>query len=306
MSSNNSGFPVPPEERSEDEAVPQGPQGPSAEVSCRSDLGSDPEGEFGEVLEGPMELRSFMKKIFVGISVLVLPLVGVSQTNQTASARQSEEVRRFRAFLAEDCKRWMQEYPEYATAVGFPGQNRRWTDASAAGREARIKHMRESMEAMKQLHREQLPPTEQLNYDLYLKRLQNSEEGLQYGGTAWGGARNIWIPITQMDGVQQDRAELLAMMPHQTVSDYEDILARLEALPVVVDQNMDLLKEGLKKGYSPPKIAMRDVPKQVEDLIPADPMRSALLEPFQKFPASIGEADRTRVQASPGERKQKS
>ena len=249
--------------------------------------------------------RSVLAKVgAVVFAALVCPLIAIGQAANNAAG--NEEASRLRAFLAEDWKRWMQEYPEYATAVGFPGQNQRWTDDSPAGREARIKHMRESMEAMKQLHREQLPPTEQLNYDLYLKRLQNSEEGLQYGGTAWGGARNIWIPITQMDGVQQDPAALLAMMPHQTVSDYEDILARLEALPVVVDQNMDLLKEGLKKGYSPPKIAMRDVPKQVEDLIPADPMKSALLEPFQKFPASIGEADRTRVQASPGERKQKS
>src|SRR5215469_4893205 len=229
----------------------------------------------------------------VVFAALVCPLVVMGQTtNNTAT---NEEARRFRAFLAGDWKRWMQEYPEFATSVGFPGQNRRWTDDSPAGREERIKHLHESVGAMKQFHREQLPESEQLNYDLYWKRLQNGEEGLQYGGAAWSGGGNIWIPVTQMDGVQQDPAALLAMMQRRTVSDYEDILARLEALPVVVDQNMDLMKEGLKKGYSPPKITMRDVPKQVEDLIPADPMKSALLEPFTKFPASIGEADRTRL-----------
>ena len=238
--------------------------------------------------------RSVLAKVgAVVFAVLVCPLIAMGQAANNAAG--NEEARRFRAFLAEDWKRWMQEYPEYATAVGFPGQNQRWTDDSPAGREAKMKHMRESAATMKQFHREQLPAKEQLNYDLYLKKLQNSEEGLQYGGAAWGGGGNIWIPITQMDGVQQNPAALLAMMPRQTVSDYEDILARLEALPLVVDQNMDLMKEGLKKGYSPPKITMRDVPKQVEDLIPADPMRSALLEPFTKFPASIGEADRMRL-----------
>ena len=238
--------------------------------------------------------RSVLAKVGAVVCAVVLwPLLTIGQGASHTAA--NEEVRRFRVFLSEDWKQWMQEYPEYATSVGFPGQNRRWTDDSQAGRETRIKHMRESTAAMKQFHRELLPPNEQLNYDLYVKRLQNSEEGLQYGGAAWGGGGNIWIPITQMDGVQQGPADVLAMMPRQTVSEYEDIMARLEALPVLVDQNMDLMKEGLKKGYSPPKITMRDVPKQVEDLIPPDPMKSALLEPFTKFPASMGEADRVRL-----------
>jgi uncharacterized protein (DUF885 family) len=79
------------------------------------------------------------------------------------------------------------------------------------------------------------------------------------------------------------------------VADYEDILARLEALPVFVDQQRALLAEGLKGGYSPPKLMLRDVPKQIADLIPADPLASALLEPFKSFPVEIPEHDRMRL-----------
>ena len=228
--------------------------------------------------------------VFAGV---VYPFIAMGQA--ASNAATNEETKRFRAFLQEDWKRLMQDYPEWATSVGYPGQNRRWTDDSPAGREERINHLHESAAAMKRFHREQLPANEQLNYDLYLKNLNISEEGLQYGGAVWGGGGNIWIPITQMGGVQQGPAAVLAMMPHQTVSDYDDILARMEGLPVLVEQEMAWMKEGLKKGYSPPKVAMRDVPKQVEDLIPADPMKSALLEPFKKFPASIGETDRARL-----------
>jgi uncharacterized protein (DUF885 family) len=219
----------------------------------------------------------------------VVPRAGYSSIDE-----KNDEARRFRAFLAEDWARWMQEYPEFATSVGFPGQNRRWTDESTAGHEARVQHLHESLQALKQFRRDELPASEQLNYDLYSKRLNVAVEGLKYGGTTLGGG-NIWIPITQMNGVQQDPAATLAQMPQQTVSDYEDILARLEALPVLVEQTIEEMKEGLQKGYSPPKITMRDVPKQVEDLIPADAMKSALLQPFQKFPPSISEADRSRL-----------
>ena len=43
----------------------------------------------------------------------------------------------------------MVEYPELATAAGFPGQNRRWSDDSPAGIEARKKHLHESAAALK-------------------------------------------------------------------------------------------------------------------------------------------------------------
>jgi uncharacterized protein (DUF885 family) len=40
---------------------------------------------------------------------------------------------------------------------------------------------------------------------------------------------------------------------------------------------------------------MRDVPKQIADLVPEDPLKSALLDPFNEFPANIIEADRNRL-----------
>jgi uncharacterized protein (DUF885 family) len=103
------------------------------------------------------------------------------------------------------------------------------------------------------------------------------------------------MPLTQMAGVQQGAAETLASMPQQTTADYEDILARLETLPKNVEEQLALLREGLRRGYTPPKITMRDVPKQIADLIPEDPQKSALLDPFNEFPPGIPEAERTRL-----------
>jgi uncharacterized protein (DUF885 family) len=101
--------------------------------------------------------------------------------------------------------------------------------------------------------------------------------------------------MTQMGGIQQGSASTLATMPHQTVADYEDILARLQALPRNVEQNLQLLQEGLKKGFTPPKLMLRDVPKQIAGLIPADPLASPLLQPFTEFPSGFPEAERARL-----------
>ena len=241
----------------------------------------------------------------IGGGLLVMPVVllaqggGNEKNNAETRSENDEATRKFRVYLEEDWRRWMLEYPELATAAGFPGQNRRWSDDSPAGIEARKKHLHQSAAALKGFSRDSLPRAERLNFDLYSDLLNTAEEGLQYGDDPLP-FRNVvphnnWMPMSQMGGVQQGAAETISSMPNRSVADYEDILIRLEALPAYVEQQQALLQEGLKRGYTPPKLMLRDVPKQIADLIPVDPLASALLDPFKNFPVEIPEHDRTRL-----------
>jgi uncharacterized protein (DUF885 family) len=233
-----------------------------------------------------------MAALGIGGALLATPVAllaqGATNEKNTETRSGDEATRRFRVYLEEDWKRWMVEYPELATAAGFPGQNRRWSDDSPAGIEARKKHLHESAAALKGFSRDSLPRAEQLNFDLYSDLLSTAEEGLQYGDDPLPFRnvvpQNNWMSINQMGGVQQSAAETISTLPNRSVADYEDILARLEGLPTYVEQQQALLQEGLKRGYTPPRLMLRDVPKQIADLIPADPMASALLEPFKNFP----------------------
>ncbi len=225
--------------------------------------------------------------------LFAVPMLALANASDGDSSAQAQEVKKFRAFLDEDWKRAMVDQPEAATRLGFPGENRRWRDKSPQGIELRKKHLRESIATLKTIRREELPEVEKLNYDLYGRFLADLEEGMQYGDDAGGGS--LWMPLNQLGGIQQGAAAILALMPHETVADYEDILARLEALPSAVRQTLALLQDGLKRGYTPPKITLRDVPKQLADLTPAEPMASALLQPFTVFPAGFPEADRARL-----------
>ena len=225
--------------------------------------------------------------------LFAVSMLALANASDGDSSAQAQEVKKFRAFLDEDWKRAMVDQPEAATRLGFPGQNRRWRDKSPQGIELRKKHLRESIATLKTIRREELPEVEKLNYDLYGRFLADLEEGMQYGDDAGGGS--LWMPLNQLGGIQQGAAAILALMPHETVADYEDILARLQALPSAVEQTLALLQDGLKRGYTPPKITLRDVAKQLADLTPAEPMASALLQPFTVFPAGFPEADRARL-----------
>jgi uncharacterized protein (DUF885 family) len=236
-----------------------------------------------------------MYAVGVAGALFLIPLLAVAQTLQ----QSKEMAKEFRDYLDADWKRWMEQYPELATGVGYPGQNRRWEDNSPQGIAARKAHLEESLKKLKSFQRSSMPASEQLNYDLYRDLLETAEEGAQYGDDPLPFRNvvpgNFYLPLNQMGGVQQGAAETMASQPNQTLPDYEDILARLEALPRNVNEQLALLKEGLSRGYTPPKITMRDVPKQIADLIPEDPMQSALLAPLTDFPNGIPLADRDRL-----------
>lgn len=223
------------------------------------------------------------------------PSLPAQTTLQTTGATNSAR-RQLRDFLQRDWKFWMNEYPEMATAVGYPGQNSRWTDYSAPSIERRTRHLKQSLKELKTMRRSEMPPDEQLNYDLYRSMVETAIVGLRFhddplplpGETP----RNLYMPLNQIDGLLQDVPALIAMMPAERPHDYEDILARLNGVPALVAQTIELMKDGINHGWSPPKVTMRDVPKQVEEQIVSDPLTSPLLKGFKEYPTTIGAEER--------------
>ena len=228
------------------------------------------------------------------VSLILMTANSSSSQANAAGAAGNPTIEKLRAFLADDWKYWMIEYPEMATSVGFPGQNDRWTDHSPAANERRTHHLYESLKTLRAIPRENLPLEEQLNFDLYQKLIENAVAGLRFHNDADPFASvvpgNLYIPITQMDGLPRGVPATIAMMEAARPKDYEDILARLNSIPTVVDQTIALMKEGITHGGVPPRITLRDVPRQVESQIVADAMKSPLLAAFAKYPATIPSA----------------
>ncbi|HUL72876.1 MAG TPA: DUF885 domain-containing protein [Vicinamibacterales bacterium] len=205
----------------------------------------------------------------------------------------------FHAQLDEDWKYWMTQYPEMATTVGYPGQNAKWTDYSDGAIAARAEYLRRSLDRLKATARASLDAGDQLNYDLYLDLLQTAVQGLEFGNDALPirgvVPHNLWMPVNQLEGILSDIPRTIAMMPAATVADYEDIVKRLNGIPDLVAATTALMRKGVAKQLTPPRITLRDVPDQAAAQVVADPLKSPLLAAFRAFPAGIGEADRTRL-----------
>src|SRR5437899_11367611 len=181
----------------------------------------------------------------------------------------------------------MTEFPEFATYVGYPGQNARWTDNSLQAIERRKRELEDPLAVVKTIRRDRLSPTDRLNYDLFRRGLEEKIEGTRF--------KDEYLAITQLGGGQQDVGQLLAQMPTTSVQDYENIVARLNGVPALVDQTIALLGKGLEAGITLPRVTLRDVPDQIRGLTPDDPMASPLLRPFAQFPQTIPVSERERL-----------
>ncbi len=203
--------------------------------------------------------------------------------------RISEEARLHR--LLELSWDWrMAESPEWATYVGYPGHNDRWTDWSEEAIERRRQETRLQLGALDSIDRARLSEADRINYDLFRKDLDEQIEGFRFP--------DHYIPINQMQGVQQDAARLVTMMPATSPDDYEAIIARLDTLSRVIDQTIALMNLGLEKKLTPPRITLRDVPGQVKNMLFDDPMSSPLLRAFGEFPDTVPEKDREPLRLS--------
>ena len=216
-------------------------------------------------------------------ALMVLPALGSSQQASSDSVRLHQ-------LFAQQWDYTMREYPEFATSVGYPGQNARWTDYSLEAIARRKRELNDPLNALRTIDRAKLGSPDQLNYDLFRRNLTVALEESRFPGEL--------MAITQLDGVQQDVPSTIAKMAAGSVADYEDILARLCAVPVLVNQTIVLLQRGLAAGITPPRITLRDVPSQAQDLVVDDPLTSPLLTAFMHVPAGVPAAERERLRAA--------
>jgi len=197
------------------------------------------------------------------------------------------EAERLQAFIDLQFEYVMFEYPVFATYIGHPVGHDRWTDGSFEAEARREEDSADALRVFGTIDRSALEGDDRLNYDLLRQSLEDTVEGARFPGEL--------MPINQMGGSQQNIAQIFAVMPKGSVRDYENILARLRGASQVVEDDIAHLEKGLAEGVTPPKITMRDVPQQVQNLLPEDPWQSALLAPFAEFPESIPAADQERL-----------
>ena len=200
---------------------------------------------------------------------------------------QQEGSKALHDLFAAAWDRDMQDYPEGASEMGDRRWNDRWTDLSLNAYAQRDRHNQEVLAQLAKINRSTLNKTDQLNYDLFQKRYQDRVEQYKFH---W-----FLMSFNQREGPQTSD-ELGDSLRFDTLKDYSDWLTRMHTFPAHLDQEIALLRQGVRERMVHPRIIMERIPAQIDKQIVSDPTQSGFYKPFQHFPSTISPEDQKRLQ----------
>jgi uncharacterized protein (DUF885 family) len=184
----------------------------------------------------------------------------------------------------------LREDPLLATQSGDRRYNDRLPSVAIADIERRAAADRKFLERLDGIDRAQLEREDQINYDIFRRLRQDGLREFEL--------RGYLMPITNREGFHVYFADMPKQVPLDTVEDYENYIARLNAFSHYADQHIALLREAVKEKFTLPAIVLRGYDRAITAHIVDDPTRSVLYAPFQSFPDRVPEADRERLAAA--------
>jgi uncharacterized protein (DUF885 family) len=217
-------------------------------------------------------------RIAVACVLLVGSISAQTPTNPSAAA--------LHALFDREWEWEITQEPLWASYLGDRRFNDRWPDISATAIATRQSHRESVLKDLAAIPRDRLSSADRLNYDLFRHQYQMTVEGFQH--------RQHLIRTSTLDGVQGTEF-LVDSLSFQTVKDFDDWLARLDAFPAFMDQNIALMREGMKTNVLLPKIIGERVRPQIAQLATQAPEESGYYRPFRTIPGSFSGAERERL-----------
>ena len=196
-------------------------------------------------------------------------------------------------FFKDTFEEMMRADPEFATGVGRHELDDRWTDWSKQGRTQRRQFFQERLQKANSFNTANLSPEDKLTMRLvqydFRSRLDASE------------LETHLLRVGQLFGFHNRVYSIVDRMPARTVRDYQNILARLRAIPAYVDQNIGIMDEAIASKMTQPRVVADLVTQQLTAQMNQDAEHSHLLDAFRKFPSNIPQAEQAQLRTEANE-----
>jgi uncharacterized protein (DUF885 family) len=225
-------------------------------------------------------------------ALLLLPVPGTAAaTPKPAKLQPPSELQvrhdALRAVADDFWEFFLRENPEYATVLGEYRYNDRLTDYSLA----HVADVRAQTAALLQrvqdIDTAGLSDADRLDQSLLLRVLTDRLEAIRL--------KNHEMVIDQMNGVHLALPQIASYAPFDSVQHYRDYIARLNAIPVVIDQVIERSRAGLKDGLMQPRFLLEKTVVQSATLADAAGASSPFAAPAASIPASFAAADREQL-----------
>ncbi len=188
----------------------------------------------------------------------------------------------------------LEQNPLLATSIGDSRYNDRYVVSIAPAERAKAKALDERfLKSARQLPARKLDDAHRLSLEVFISNRERSIEGYKFPGHL--------IPLNQFFSTPNNFAQLgsgSGTQPFKTVKDYDDFLKRLDGLVAWADQAIVNMREGVKQGYTQPRILMERVLPQLESQMKDDPTQTTYWGAVKALPESFSAEDKARLEAA--------
>jgi uncharacterized protein (DUF885 family) len=234
-----------------------------------------------------------MKNLLVAMlaALLLVAACGESHDQATTQAPEINAVGALHALFEEHFERNLELNPIRATFIGDYRYNDRLANTNSPEYIAEATAMDEEFLArLFEIDREQLGYQDQLSYDIFKIKREQSLEGNQFPFelqpiNQFYSTANFFVQLGSGTGAH----------PFKTVKDYDDFLSRADQFAINIDQIISNMKEGMRQGVTQPRILMEKVLPQLEAHIVDDVTESNFYKPVTSMPEEFSDEDRARL-----------
>jgi uncharacterized protein (DUF885 family) len=193
----------------------------------------------------------------------------------------------FNALLAEQWEYTLKDAPELATIIGDYRYNDRFSDASLAHSQQQKKDTEAFLTRFQAVDTSGFPEQDRLSQELMVQQLKDTLKGIDL--------KTYEMTLDQFNGFHLQLAQFVSIVPLDSTKHYEDYLARLHQVPRVFDQQVEVLRQGVKDGLMPPKYLLEKVVTQLRSIGGPAGEASVFGQPVTRFPDAVPEAERKRL-----------
>ncbi len=223
-----------------------------------------------------MQLISLFAQIVVLLLVLVPAMPGF--------AAATDELNKL---VDESWEFDVREDPLYATQAGDHRFNDRLPSDTIEDQVRRLAAKKQFLKRLESINSKEVARADRINYDIFGKLLRDDIAEYEF--------RTYLMPITNRSGFHINFPELRREVPLNNTEDYENYIARLRAFRHYGQEQMELMREGIKSSLVLPAVVLEGYQDVIVNHIVDNPTKSLLFEPFQKFPDTITEANQKRL-----------
>ena len=216
----------------------------------------------------------------------LIPLLLVFLSFNTLAGEDSEA---FRLLYEKEWQFRINEFPSLARETGSKEKAHLITHVSEKDQLRRYEYWKQIRFELAAISCDRLEREECINYRMFERQIRQLLADYE--------TRAYLIPFTSDWGFYLSWNRWGEDTDIVSVKDYRDYLSRLNALPVVMDEYIALMREGLRTGMTQPRVILagREVP--IRKQLVESPEQSAFFKPFLNMDKNISGEDRQQLVA---------